>query len=262
METEKHSWLKLSSTRFPYQRYDISVVIPSAAGRYESRWKWFWPQYISNTHPDIVKNTYIVCDEAEYESLTILCPEAQIMTAKPRFIVPKTIHGINAITTRLTFRLANDIAVIRKDWEVPILEQFNLEPKLQIISKVTHGVVEPEEQENMETDWHFIKEMYKDHKKATACVYTHGSILMAQTAVWRAYYSHVPCYTMHEHDEIYFSQIAQGDGIAITNMTGIDRFLCHVGITNKDFCPEWMEHVYSEVKKFGALEPITGFKSL
>jgi hypothetical protein len=259
---ETHSWLKISSERIPYNIKDISVIIPSSAHRYENRWRWFWPQYLENTNPEIVENTYIPCDEAEYDFLEALCPEANVFASKPQWIVPKTIHALNWITTRLTFRLANDIAVIRPDWETPLLERFNAEPRLQLIAKMTHGSTSPDEQKSLEEDWWFIREKYKDQKKATACVYPHGAILLAQTAVWAAYYSMMPKYTMHAQDDVFFGQLAQADGTVMTNMTGLDRFLCHVGISNKDFDECWMKHIEEEVAKYDALEPVTGYKTL
>jgi len=257
---EKHAWLRINSERLPYKRYDISVIIPSAAGRYTNRWTWFWPQYIKDTHPSIVENTYIPCDQAEYEFLKNLCPEANVFVTEPRWIACKTLAALNLITTRLTFRLANDIMVVRNGWEEPLLEQFNAVGNLQLIAKVTHGISFPEDQEALERDWEFIREKYKSQKKATACVYPHGSVLMAQTALWRAYYSQVTRYTLHEHDEIYLSQIAQSDGVQFTNMTGLDRFLCHVGVTNKDFNQEYMKHIIEEKNKWSILPPTPGFK--
>lgn len=257
---EKHTWLKVNSERLPYKRYDISVIIPSAAGRYTNRWQWFWPQYLKYTHPLIVKNTYIPCDEAEHDFLSKLCEEAHVFVAEPRWIVSKTLAALNLITTRLTFRLANDIMVVRHNWEEPLLEQFNSVPNQQLIAKVTHGISFPEDQEALERDWQFLKDKYEGQKKATACVYPHGSVLMTQTATWRGYYSQVPRYTLHDHDEIYFSQIAQGDGVTFTNMTGLDRYLCHVGITNQDFNSEYMKHIIEERQKWSSLPPVPGFK--
>ena len=84
---------------------------------------------------------------------------------------------------------------------------------------------------------------------------------MAQTAVWRAYYSYVPDYTLHDHDEIFFSQIAQGDGITFTNMTGMDAYLAHAGVSNQDFSPERLEELKELRKEYEERPDNPGFKT-
>lgn len=237
--TLKHSWLTIHSKRTqPYTIDDISVIIPSAAGRYEKRWQWFWPQFLDKTDPSILKRVWIPCDPAEQAELTKLTNgDAQVFQVEPRFIVPKTLAALSNIRTRLTFRLANDIMVTRKGWEQLLLDQFNAQENLQVIGELQTGVSYPQSQAKLE-EWDFIKREYPE--KTTAAEYLHGSRLFAQSAVWRAYYSLVPRYTLHEHDEIFFSQLARGDGITFTNFQGANLYLAHCGITNQDFTDEYI----------------------
>lgn len=242
---KKHVWLELHSRRTqPYTIDDISIIIPSAARRYEKRWQWFWPQFVDLTHPDVVKRTLIPCDKEE--SLPI--PKEQLLVVEPRWIAYKTIGALDRITTRLTFRLANDIMIVRKGWEQLLLDQFNAEEKLQIIAEIQNGISFPDSQKKMQKDWHFIKKEYSE--ETTAAVYPHGSRLFAQTAVWNAYYRHVLRYTAHDHDELFFSQLARGDGIVFRKFSGINLYLAHVGVTNQDFTDDYISgHIESERRR-------------
>jgi len=230
---KKHEWLKLTSQRTqPYTIDDISVIVPSTAGRFEKRMKWFWPQYVKRTHPEVVKRTYIPCDPKEE------IPGGIRIEVEPRWIVHKTIAALDQITTRLTFRLANDIMIVRKGWEDILLKQFNAEENLQIIADVQHGISYEESHSKLAGDWDFFKREYP--KATTAAVYPHGARLFAQTAIYNAYYRHVIRYTAHDHDELFFSQLARGDGVQFTRFGGINLFLAHVGITNKDFTDDYI----------------------
>lgn len=228
---KKHNWLKLTSQRTQsYTIDDISVIIPSTKGRFEKRMEWFWPQYVKKTHPDVVARTIIPCDPGEEVP-------GQKMEVEPRWIVPKTISALNEVTTRLTFRLANDIMIVREGWEDILLKQFNAIQKLQIIGEIQQGISFPESHQKLQ-EWDFFRKEYD--KETTAAVYPHGARLFAQTAVWRAYYTFVPRYTVHDHDEIFFSQLARGDGIQFTRFGGINLFLAHMGVTNKDFTDDYI----------------------
>ena len=239
---KKHSWLTLHSARTQkYELDDISVIIPSAHGRYENRWRWFWEQYVAKTHPLVVENTYVPCDPEEVDFLHSIGIKTTVVTA-PRWIVPKTLHALDYITTRLTFRLANDIMVVREGWEDILLKQFNAEEKLQLISETQTGISFPETQHKLQKDWNWLKKEYQED--CTAAQYPHGSRLFAQTGVWNGYYRDVLRYTQHEHDDIIFGQLARADGIAFTKFGGINLYLAHVGITNKDFTDEYVkEHI-------------------
>ncbi len=255
-KTKKHEWLRIGSARQPYTLDDISVIIPSAAHRYEERWKWFWPQYVKNTHPTVVGNTYIPCDEQEEGQLRKLTG-VNIIVTSPRFIVYKTLRALKEITTRLTFRLANDIMVVREGWEQPLLKRFNSQKKLQLISEVQHGVTYPASQHAMQKDWDFIRRQYP--KDTTAAVYPQGSRLFAQTSIWNGYYSHVLRYTPHDHDEIFFSQIANGE-IMFTHFSGISAYLAHVGLPLQDFNEKYIKEIEEKRKGFIKLPDKTGFR--
>lgn len=239
---QKHKWLRLHSTRTqPYTIDDISIIIPSAAGRYEGRWKWFWPQYIAKTNPKVVRNTIVPSDPEEQDFLASLLwnkDQPLILPTEPRWIVNKTLAALDHITTRLTFRLANDIMIVREGWEQLLLDQFNAQEKLQLICEAQDGVSYPESQNRLAADWNFIRREYPE--PTTAQQYPHGSRLFAQTAVWNAYYRHVLRYTAHNHDELFFSQIARGDGIQFTNFRGINLYIAHVGVTNRDFTDDYV----------------------
>ena len=238
----KHEWLKLTSERTqPYILDDISIIIPSTANRFEERWKWFWPQYVKRTHPDVVNRTYIPCDPGEE------IPGGIRVEVTPRWIVPKTLAALDQITTRLTFRLANDIAIIREGWEDVLLKQFNEEKRPQIIAEIQQGISFPESQEKLQEDWEFIRREYP--KPTTAQQYPHGARLFAQTSLWNAYYRHVIRYTPHDHDELFFSQIARGDGTVFTKFGGINLYLAHVGITNQDFTESYIRGHIRERKR-------------
>ena len=260
---KKHQWLTLRSMRTqPYRLEDISVIVPSCAKKFEKRWEWFWSQYVKNTNAKVVANTHIPCDKAEVNFLKKVTNNHKLIyVVEPRYIVPKTIGAIDKIRTRLTFRLANDIMVVRRGWEKPVLQRFNDIDKMQVIAKVTHGVSYPESQRKMAKDWKFIEREYKG-KQTTAVVFPHGAILMAQTAVWRAYYTLAAQYTFHDHDEIFFSQIARGDGIIFTHMGGIDNYLAHVGITNQDFNEESLERLYELRKQYEEMPRKPGFRMM
>lgn len=234
---QKHKWLQLRSTRTqPYAIEDISVIIPSVANRYENRWKWFWPQYLKNTDPKVVRNTFVSSDPEESWFFRDLVLEACVIPIAPYPIVSKTIGALSHINTRLTFRLANDIMVVRPGWEQLLLDQFNAVDKLQIIAEMQHGETYPQEWHKMANDWSFFKKEYPDI--TTAAVYPHGSRIFAQTAVWNAYYSLVSRYTSHDHDELFFSQMARADGTVFANFRNINAYLAHVGFPLKDFDDE------------------------
>lgn len=237
-----HSWLKLSSTRTqPYTLEDISVIIPSAHGRYENRWKWFWPQYVEKTNPVVVKNTIVPCDPEEVDYLHSIGVEKLCITS-PRQIAYKTIHALDYITTRLTFRLANDIMIVREGWEDILLKQFNEEKGLQLISEIQAGISFPDNQHLLQKDWEYLRREYQED--CTAAQYPHGARLFAQTAVWNGYYRNVLRYTPHDHDDIFFGQLSRADGITFTKFGGINLYLAHVGITNQDFTEEYIkEHI-------------------
>lgn len=258
---QKHRWLELHSVRTQkYRLEDITVVIPSAAGRFERRWEWFWPQYIENTNDKVINQTIIPCDPEEVPILSKLTEgRCLIIPAEPRFIVAKTSIALQNIFTRLTFRLANDIMVIRSGWEKVILDRFNSVDKLQLIAELQHGVAYPENHQILARDWDFFRREYVH--ETTAAVYPHGSRLLAQTAVWRAYYTVVPRYTYHDHDELFFSQIARGDGIVFTNMAGMNAYLAHVGFPNKDFTDDRLQELIDLRNKYQALPADPAFRT-
>ncbi len=235
----KQQWLKLNSNRTqPYTMDDITVVIPSAYNKFINRWDWFWPQYVENTHPDVVKRTIVSCDKEEEQFFTDM-GITNLVFAEPKWIVYKTIAALDHITTRLTFRLANDIMIVREGWEEILLEQFNAEEKLQIIAEVQHGTSFPSSLQKLQRDWEYLKREYP--RATTASVYPHGSRIFSQTAVWNAYYRNVLRYTPHDHDEIYLSQLARADGTQFTNFRGINLYLAHVGISSRDFSEEYIK---------------------
>ncbi len=235
----KHQWLKLKSNRTqPYTIDDITVIIPSAYNKFIKRWKWFWPQYIKRTHPDIVERTIVSCDKEE-EGFFKAMGITNLVFAEPKWIAYKTITALNHITTRLTFRMANDIMIVRDKWWEPLLSQFNAEEKLQIIAEMQHGTSFPDTLEKLQKDWEYLEREYP--RATTAAVYPHGSRVFAQTAVWNAYYRNVLRYTAHDHDEIYFSQLARSDGTQFTNFKGINLYLAHVGISSRDFSEEYIK---------------------
>lgn len=236
----KHEWLKLSSRRTqPYIIEDVSVIIPSTAKRFNKRLEWFWSQFVAKTDPQVVEHTIIPCDPSELDYLKALTQgRATLVPTQPRYIVNKTLSALEIIKTRLTFRLANDIMVVREGWEKVLVDQFNAEEKLQIIGEGQHGTSYPDTLIGLQRDWEYLRREYP--RPATAAVYLHGSRLFAQTAVWRAYYSHVRDYTAHDHDELVFSQIARGDGTVFVDFRGLNSYLCHIGITNKDFTDDYI----------------------
>lgn len=254
-----HKWLKLHSERTqPYTIDDISVIIPSAENRYNNRWEWFWPQYVKKTHPKIVENTYVPCDPGEKELLSNMgCNTVVVM---PRWIVDKTLGALEYITTRLTFRLANDIMVVREGWEEVLLKQFNEEKSLQIIAEIQHGTVYPEAVTRLQQDWDFIRREYAE--PATAAVYPHGSRIFTQTATWNAYYRQVLRYTSHDHDELFFSQLARGDGVVFTHFGGGNSFLAHKGITNKDFSEEDITKIEADREALEQTDGNPGFRRI
>lgn len=251
-DVKKHAWLTLHSTRTqPYTIEDISIVIPSAAGKYEQRWKWFWPQYVAKTDPRVVANTIVPCDEEEVSFLRGLGVKNTVVV-KPRWIVYKTLGALDNITTRLMFRLANDIMVVREGWEQILLDQFNAQEKLQIIAEVQHGASYPENHTRLSRDLEYFRREYP--QVTTAAVYPHGSRIFTQSAVWRAYYGPVLRYTPHDHDELFFSQLARGDGTVFCNFRGINLYLAHKGISNKDFTEEDFKKIEADRKSLEEAE--------
>jgi hypothetical protein len=232
MNTFKHTWLKLYSHRTqPYTLEDISVIVPSTKGRFEKRMQWFWPQYIEKTDPGVVSRTYVPCDPGED------VPGIKVEVT-PRWIVCKTLGALEHITTRLTFRLANDIMIVRKGWEQILLDQFNDQKNLQVIGELQNGITFPQTHIALAKDWEFFRKEYS--QTTSAAEYMHGARLFAQTSIWRGYYSLVQRYTQHDHDEIFFTQLARGDGVVFTNFQGINLYLAHCGITNQDFSDEYI----------------------
>src|SRR3990167_1683568 len=117
----------------PYTLGDLSVVIPQAS-QYVKRIKWFIPQYIKMTPPEVVKNTLVVYDKGDMETYNLLLKHnikgKAIQYAQSTY---KQEAGFMDIKTRLCVRMHNDTFFIRNDWAETLVDIFNSSSKTTII---------------------------------------------------------------------------------------------------------------------------------
>lgn len=117
----------------PYTLDDLSVVIPQAS-QYIKRMKWFMPQYIKGTPPEVVKNTIVIYDPEDRETkLVVEQYRMKGATVTPPHSTYKMQEGFKYVKTRLCVRMHNDTYIARTDWAQSLIDQFNNDKNPQLI---------------------------------------------------------------------------------------------------------------------------------
>jgi len=120
-----------------YTAADISVVVPQWH-QHKNRIVWFLKQYVRSTPPEIVRNTWIICDEKDSHSKELLSQYNKShgvnfdTVSHSDWSTYKQLLGFQKVKTRLCVKLHNDICILRTDWIQSLLDKFNetREPQL------------------------------------------------------------------------------------------------------------------------------------
>ncbi len=228
----------------PYTNTDVSVIIPQAS-QYVRRIKWFLPQYIDVTPPEVVKNTLVVYDPEDLETKKILddCG-IQGITATPPHSTYKLQAGFSAIKTRLCVRMHNDAMIKRSDWVDVLVEQFNKERHAQIIGAVNRSGTVSKETIDQITAWYpSFGQLSKnlvfsegDHPIAGTS-FLSAFFIAGQTHLFRGLYPLVVYFNDGKMDkeDVLFTLFASLFHVKITNWTNMFQFVKDAGSGYGDF---------------------------
>lgn len=205
----------------PYHLDDLGVIILHAA-MYPKRWKWFWPQFCALTPQPVLQNTVVVYHldgEKDYQ----VPPEvdavqevgAQLVIAPRtgRGIARSTIGGLELCQSRIVARIANDVLPTHSGWAQAVLQEFNKEPHLKILSTV---VAPGPPYENLRKICYapWMNRLLKDGEYDYMSFFIGAFIIMNRT-LWMGYYPFVAKYTDFEREDIYLSLFSRADGVPL-----------------------------------------------
>ncbi len=221
----------------PYELEDLGVIIPHCASM-PNRWRWFWPQYKVSVPEIVLKNTVVIY-HMDTENAFQVPPEVQaveddgcklevIKQLGPN-LVGSTLRGVEVCETRLIARIHNDIELIHPTWAQKAVEWFNKKPHLKMIGRlVAPGPSYEKARRLCYQPWVDKLLLHGDYDFMSFFV---GQFLIANRAVWAAYYPLVARYTQFEREDIYFTLLARADGI---KMIFFDIYFRHRGQRGKD----------------------------
>ncbi len=182
--------------QLPYSLEDLSVVIPQAS-QYVRRIKWFIPQYIKMTPPQVIKNTLVVYDKDDLETKAVL-DEYKIrgkVIEAPQSIY-KQEEGFKEIKTRLCVRIHNDTVFVRNDWAQTVVDIFNSSPKPQLVGALNiSGGIDKERLDKFLSWYPCFKPIYDDlifsesEAPTVGAPFLSAFFMASQTYVWRGLYS-------------------------------------------------------------------------
>ena len=218
----------VSLDRFiPYELEDIGVIIPHSS-RMINRWKWFWPQYQASVPKQVLKNTYVVYhmrDGAAPVPENILAVKEVahlvVLDRKGASVIWPVVEGIKHCRTRIILKIDDDVEIVTPEWAELALMHFNREPHLKILGVLSCGglVLTPAEKiyQVPFVDKHLFHGNYSD------IGYIHGTAVIANRAIWMAYYSELERYEGTVGSDLLFSTLCRADGVPIINFGHLFR---------------------------------------
>lgn len=226
-------------TRIPYDFNDLGVVIPHGQKSVE-RIKWFLPQYVAATPPEVVANTYIATDPDD-----LFTPKfakeygVKVVFSKGAWITPKLQAGYELLRTRLCARIHNDVAIHRKDWAEVLIKQFNSFEIPQLIGQL-HGTGDfliTEIFKYFEDKPYFnkLKERFEIISRETGDIigteYLHGFFMASQTYILRDIQYSILDWEDggRSKDDCVISLFAFLNRIQVVDWLNITSYLSHVG---------------------------------
>lgn len=219
-----------------YTAKDIGIVIAHDI-RLKRRWEWFWPQLIDKVPTIVLQNITVVfhlCTgmqptAEEIESIEVVGSEVVILDRVHASTVWANVAGIRHNKSRIIARLNDDVEMVRSDWIDKALEAFNEPPHLKILGLLANGGLHLWPKEPI-YQVPFVGE-HIFHGEYDDIGYVHGSAIVANRAVWMAYYSEMADYCTHGQEDLRFTILSRADNVPIINF---GAFFKHRGVSHQD----------------------------
>ena len=222
----------------PYELDDLGVIIPHS-NLNPNRWAWFWPQFRAATPDAVLRNTIVVYHQRDgkpasipdnVQAIEIAGSTLLVLEREGQSIVWPFKLGLESIKTRIVTRIANDVEICDPGWAQKVIEIYNEPPHLKILAMLTApGLAYDKIKHFCNTPW---VERLLHHGDYDAMDYYHGSIIIANRAIWRAYYPEVAALTRHDTEDILFTLFSRADGVPVVPW-GAQLFR-HRGPTGQD----------------------------
>ncbi len=251
----------------PYTLTDLSVVIPQAS-QYVKRIKWFIPQYINSTPPQVVKNTLVVYDPEDTETKAVLDQYGiKGMTCQPPHSTYKMEAGFKEVQTRLCVRMHNDVYIARTDWAQRLVDQFNkniLFPQLIGAYNWSGGLFKTVLDKVLE-DYLCFRETYNKlefRQESVGAPFMSACFMAAQTYVFQGVYPEVVRInegSMNKEDCL-FTLLLSIYGIKLVSWNNMYSFVATVsqayGDFNKETPPTKAEFIVDDFNKDRYPQPV------
>ena len=205
----------------PYRPDDIGIIIPHAS-MYPQRWKWFWPNFMLSTPEVVLRNSVVVYHlnreldhevPSEVRAVEDAGVKLAVVRRTGRAITWSTMKGLELCRSRLIARIGNDVLPTHPGWIGKILDQYNKEPHLKILSTV---VAPGPPYENLRKICYepWMKRLLKDGEYDYMS-FLLGAFIVMNRALWMGYYPLVAEYTIFEREDIYLSLFSRADGVPL-----------------------------------------------
>ena len=137
--------------------------------------------------------------------------------------------GLDNIKTRIVARVGDDIEMLGLDWAQKVIDAYNEEPHLKILASVAlPGPAFEQIDYICYAPW--VKKLLCDGDY-DSMEYIHGGVIIANLALWRAYYPEVAEFTRHDVEDIFFTLFSRADGVEVVPF---GQHFRHRGPTNQD----------------------------
>ena len=226
---------------YPYTLNDLSVVIPQAS-QYVKRIKWFIPQYIGGTPPEVVKNTIVTYDPEDEETKKVLDQHGIVgATVQPPHSTYKMESGFKLIKTRLCARIHNDVWIRRKDWTSVLIDYFNKDNSTQMVGFIHRsGGIDQDRLEKLVSWYPFFKSTYNHlefSSKAVGSFFYAAQFIVSQTYIFRGLYSLVVDFNEGKMDkeDVVTTLFAMLHNIKLTHWANVGEYVKDVGASYGDF---------------------------
>lgn len=246
-----HATLNLSIL---YQLSDVSVVVPHI-NRDKRRLKWFLPQYVKVTPPEVVANTHLAYDPGDKETEALLDQYGiNRHPVEKSWITNKLEEAYKHVKTRLCVKLNNDTAFFRKDWAQTLVDQFNSRDEFQMIGRlIDSGYMNPD----FTIDYYKNKPFFNTFKNNIniltnpegspiyATEYLHAHFVASQTMVLRELHKELMELDNNRYipDDVLLSFIGMLHKIRIIDWRNSSYYFRHVGPHRGDFTEEELKQV-------------------
>jgi hypothetical protein len=221
----------------PYTEEDIVPIILHCDNM-PRRWEWFWPQFRATTPPQVVANSIVVYHNRFGKPLEIPQGVQAVQEVATLVVLDKEgasivwpfLEGLKHTKARLVARIANDVEILSPAWVDLALQEFNKEPHLKILASIaTPGPTYEATRTICYAPWLF--KLLHDGQY-TDMSYIHGSVIIANRAIWLAYYADLMLdYTIHGGEDIFFTLWSRADGVEVVPF---GHFFRHRGPSNQD----------------------------